>query len=83
MTDQTEKIPCTLVPRLLPSFSSHTVQKMGRKHGRLDCMRDDVAFMLGMGNRIIAHARHLIPFNCARDRVILYHLTVLETESPH
>ena len=32
----------SLVPRLLPSFLSHTVQKMGREPGRFDHVRDDV-----------------------------------------
>jgi len=35
-------------------------------------------FMLGMGNRIIAHARHLIAFNCASDRVALLTVTALD-----
>jgi len=32
----------SLVPRLLPSFLSHTVQKTGREPGRFDYVRDDV-----------------------------------------
>lgn len=82
MMDQTEKVPCNLVPRLLPNFSSHTVQKMGRKPGRFDYVCIDVLCvvpcMLGMGNRIIAHARHLIAFNCARDRVTLMTVTAID-----
>ena len=41
--DQWVVVPMTsLVPRLLPSFLSHTVQKTGREPGRFDHVRDDV-----------------------------------------
>ena len=35
-----------LVPRLLPSFLSHTVQKTGREPGRFDHVRDDVLYVV-------------------------------------
>ena len=35
-------IKYSLVPRLLPSFLSHTVQKTGREPGRFDHVCDDV-----------------------------------------
>jgi len=67
----------SLVPRLLPSFLWHTVQKTGEP-GRFDHVRDDVLcvvyiIMCGFGNRIIAHARRLGVFNHAESRLVDCH----------
>ena len=56
----------SLIPRLLPSFLSHTVQKMGREPGRYDHVRDDVLCMVLVIELLHTHA-------------VLECITVLET----
>ena len=63
----------SLIPRLLPSFLSHTVQKTGREPRQFDHVRDDVLCVVLCMVLVI----ELSPTHAVLERI-----TMLETESP-
>jgi len=63
----------SLVPRLLPSFLSLTVQNTGREPGQFYHVRDDILCV----DLCMVWVIELSPMHA-----ILEHLSVLETESP-
>ena len=62
-----------LIPRLLPSFLLHTVQRTGREPGQFYHVRDDVLCIV----LCVVWVIKLLPTH-----IVLEHLTMLETELP-